>query len=247
MSSSLLTLGPFSFEGLESPEKIHLKTKQRLVVHHLGSGLSVTDCLGEDCEIASFRGIFSGANAADRIRSVNYLRLQGLPLSLTWSSRALSVIIQEFDLDYSSDRWIPYKLSCYVVRSIGSVAQNLADLVFSSPSIQVGDMLGLLQDTGVTATSNQTEALITLATLNYDVPSSSALGQAHQLVDSITNQLVVLGQTSQESRPASGGLPPGDTLWMSDLVTNTGLRTALILARNRAMNVVVHAESSSQQ
>src|SRR5580704_3308322 len=102
MSTPLLTLGPFSFAGLESPEQVLLKSKQRLAVHHLGSGSTAVDSLGEDFEIASFRGVFSGINAASRIRSIEYLRLQGTPLLLTWGSKTLSVLIREFELSYSS-------------------------------------------------------------------------------------------------------------------------------------------------
>ena len=145
MSYPLLTLGPFSFEGLESPQKIQLKTKQRISgVHHLGSGLSAIDYLGNDYEIVSFRGIFSGQNAADRIRSIDYLRILGAPLVLSWSSGgALSVIIRQFELDYSSDRWIPYLLSCYIVRSVGSRVEYPADVMSTSPSTQVSDLCGL--------------------------------------------------------------------------------------------------------
>ena len=66
MSEFLLTLGSFSFQGFDSPSSILVKSKQRLAIHHLGSGFSTVDCLGEDNEVASFHGTFTGANAAAR-------------------------------------------------------------------------------------------------------------------------------------------------------------------------------------
>jgi hypothetical protein len=133
MSYALLRLGPFSFEGLESPQEIQLRARQRLAIRHLGSGSSAIDYLGTDYETVSFRGVFSGTNAADRIRSIDHLRVLGMPLVLSWSSRTLSVIIRQFELDYSSDRWIPYRLTCYIVRSIIGNSESPADIMSSLP------------------------------------------------------------------------------------------------------------------
>ena len=247
MSDSLLTLGTFSFEGLESPERIHLKAKQRIAVHHLGSGVSISDCLGEDCEVISFRGIFSGLIAAERIRSIDYLRLQGQPLRLTWGSQTLSVLIQEFELDYSSNLWVPYKISCYVVRSAGPGSEVQADLVIASPVTQVGDMVDLLQGTGADPTSVQTAALTALATLNYDIPSQDALAETQYLISSINEQLEALAAVLQGSSRSGNGLTLRETPWIADSVANSGTEAALVLARNRVISVVVTAEGINQQ
>jgi hypothetical protein len=246
IANSLLSLGTFSFEGLESPEQIHLKTKQRIAIHRLGSGLSIADCLGEDCETASFRGIFSGASAVDRISSLDYLRIQGMPLTLTWGSQALSVIIQEFELDYSSDLWIPYKLSCYVVRSTGTSENVSADETTATAATQVGNMLSLLNTTGINPTSGQVAATTALAMLNYDLPSPSALSQAQELVHSIDNRLARLASITPDDALTDPGSDHEQANWINAMVTNLGLRAALVLARNRLMSVVVRAESINQ-
>jgi len=240
MSSPLLTLGPFSFEGLESPELILLKAKQRLAVHHLGSGSSITDSLGQDFETASFRGIFAGSNAATRIRSIEYLRLLGAPLPLTWGSTTLSVIIQEFELSYSSNQWVPYKLSCYVIRSRDAQAQTAPDLAFASPDTQVGDILSLLQDVDLNPTSSQIAALVELAALNYDAASPDALQQALELLSSLDNQLALpsFGQSTNDL-----GVP----MSYDDVVADVGQQAILGLARNRLINITVSAGCVNQQ
>jgi hypothetical protein len=246
MSNPLLTLGSFSFEGLESPQKIQIKSKQRLAIHHLGSGLTTTDYLGDDSQVASFRGIFSGTNAGDRISSIDYLRRRGDPLALIWGPNALSVIIQKFELDYSSNLWVPYMLTCFVVRSAVSGMTILADATSASPVSQVSDMLSLLQNTNVDPTSGQTSALVTLTTLNYDTPPADALGQVQALVSLIDDQLATFGTVSQGDE-TSGGSFYGETNAISDMVANLRLQTALILARNRVMDAVVRAEGVYQQ
>ena len=247
MSNSLLALGPFSFEGLESPEQIHFKTKQRVAVHHLGSGLSKIDYLGDDYETVSFRGIFSGTSAADRIRSIDCLRVRGVPLILSWSSKTLSVIITQFELDYSSDRWIPYRLSCYVIRSVNVGVEDPTDVMSASPATQVSDMLGLLEGTDMNSTSGQADAFLTLATLDFDTPPPEAIEQAHNLVGSIDDHLITLNNALRNDISANQTLPIGEATYMASLVTNYGRQVSLILSRSRAMSVITCAEEINQR
>lgn len=246
MSKPLLVLGPFSFEDLESPDRIHVTTKQRLAVHHLGSGYSAVDYLGEDLATISFRGIFSGVNAADRIRSIDYLRLQGAPLVLSWNARTLSVIIKEFELDYSSDRWIPYGLTCYVVQSGNLGAEDPTALMSASPGMQVSEALGLLNGAGLNPTSDQVDALLTLTTLNFDTPPSAALGLAQELTNSINEQLTVLSDCAQSELLIDPDSSIDEVSYMAALVTNYGQQAALTLGYNRVMSVLMCAEDVGQ-
>jgi hypothetical protein len=246
MAYSLLTLGTFSFEGLESPERIHLKTKQRLVVHHLGSGATTVDYLGDDYETVSFGGIFSGAYAADRIRSIDFLRVSGAPVILAWSAKTLSVIIRQFELDYSSDRWIPYKLSCYVIRSLNARTASLSDVMSLSAATQVNDMFGLLTSSDITPTSDQIAALLTLGGLNFDTPPSDALGQAQSLADAMADELEALAQSAQTDVPVDQQSPLDTAPSIAALVASFGQQSALILGRNRVMNIIASAEDVAQ-
>ena len=247
MSNPLLTLGPFSFVGLESPERIQLKTKQRLAVHHLGSGNSTIDYLGNDYETVSFRGIFSGTDAADRIRSIDHLRVLGEPLVLSWSSKALSVIIRQFELDYSSDRWIPYRLSCYVIRSVNAGTDDPTDVLSVSPGAQASDVLSLLGGTDINPTSDQIDALLTLAAPNLGMPPSEALGQVQDLVKSIDDQLTTLNDEPQNDEFAGQGSPIEYAAYLAALVADCGQQVALTLGRNRVISIITYAEDTSQQ
>jgi len=247
MPYPLLTLGSFSFEGLESPEQIQLKTRQRLAVHHLGSGLSEIEYLGNDYETVSFRGIFCGANAADRIRSIDYFRVQGIPLVLSWTSMALSVVIRQFELDYSSDRWIRYSLSCYIVRSINGGMGDSSGTVSEAPGTQVSDVVGLLSSTRVNPTSYQANALLSLATLHFDVAPPDALSRVQDLVQSIDDCLSATNTLSQIAMPYGQDSSGGQVSYMESLVTNYGQQASLILGRNRVMSVMTQAEDIGRQ
>jgi hypothetical protein len=247
MSTSLLTLGSFSFLGFESPDRISVKSKQRLAAHHLGSGISTVDCLGEDSQIASFRGTFTGTNAADRIRSIEYLRVQGRPVALTWGSQTLSVIIQAFELSYVSNQWIPYKLTCVVAAAMGLGVENALDSISQSPDMQVVDILDLLRKSYVNATSDQMAALTELATINYDVAPFDAIQRANELGTSISS--MILTQDSALQVDGGPALVADEKLatTMIDLIAAAGQEASLVFARNRIACLVINCQSNNRR
>jgi hypothetical protein len=246
MSTSLLILGPFSFEGLEAPESILLKTKQRLVIHRLGSGTSSIDSLGEDIEVVSFRGIFVGTNATARSRAIEQLRSQGTPVDLTWNSKTLSVVIRDFELTYSSNHWITYKLSCYTVSSYSKGFAILASETPVSVDVQINDIVDLLQNTGISPTLDQISALNELANLNFDLAPAGALLTAQVLCDSIDNQLANVDQGSPIEATGTLEFPHAEAASLIGTVSNAGQLAALTLARYRLTCISVSAEAVDQ-
>jgi hypothetical protein len=247
MPNSLLTLGSFAFEGLESPDGIILKSKQRLAVHHLGSGSSIADALGEDCQTVTFRGVFSGLSATARIRAVELLRVQGLPVVLAWDSQTLSVLIQEFDLTYSSSRWVSYRLSCLVVQSPGSGTEGQLDPIFASPATQANDLASLLLGSAICPTSGQITAIVELATINYDSASAAATEPALALLGSIDTALASGTQTPLGSTPGIQETDIAKVQRLADEVTSLGQCAYLTLARNRLMSIIVQAGAVNTQ
>jgi hypothetical protein len=246
MSTSLLMLGSFSFEGLEAPESILLKTKHRLVIHRLGSGASSIDSLGEDTEVVSFRGIFVGTNATARSRAIEQLRSQGTPVDLTWNSKTLSVVIRDFELTYSSNQWIAYRLSCYAVSSYGKGPVISAIRTPVSADIQINDIVSLLQNTSISPTPDQISALNELASLNFDVAPAGALQTTRALCDSINNQLTNVDQASLIEMTGTLQFPHVEATSLIGAVSNAGQLAALTLARYRLTCISVNAEAVDQ-
>jgi hypothetical protein len=246
MSGPLLTLGNFAFLGLESPAQILLKSKQRLVVHRLGSGSTSIDSLGKDVTVISFSGIFTGTDAAIRIQMIENIRSQNQPVSLSWASRAATVLIREFDLQYITNQWVPYKLSCLTVATELQTIAFIEDILLSPPR-QVADIASLLVGTGLTPTPDQSSALATLATLNFDVPPAAALETVQAMSSSISNQLQLLDPQVQVGRSALSSPAPDLATSFLLIAAKTSQQIALQLAYNRMLNISVSATSSSRQ
>lgn len=243
MPNPLLTLGTFSFEGLESPDRIVLKNRQRLVVHHLGSGLSKVDSLGGDCQIASFRGIFSGTEAPARIREIDLLRTAGLPCFLTWESQSLSVLIEEFELNYLSSQWVTYRLSCRVVQSVDFGVGDLLDPIYASAASLASDLASLLGETSVAATTGQMASVVVLATANYDVAPRDSLGPAQLLLSTIDSGLPADSGGAQGLPPEGSNIAGPTYGSLANLVAGFGQTAYLLLARNRLLSIVVQAKT----
>lgn len=246
MSTALLSLGPFAFEGLESPEQIILRSKQRLIVHHLASGATITNSLGEDCETAIFEGIFAGTDAAARVQLIEGLKSMGAPLPLIWGTRSLLVIIQEFALNYISNQWIPYRLTCLVARSASQWIGMAVDELLVTPVTQVNDVIAMLASTGISATAPQTAALVELANQNYDVVPPAAMRSARPLGDMVNNKIAT-EELALRNNPANATELTGqEAQWLGDIVENVGLQAALVLARNQLTALFVSAASVNQ-
>ncbi len=243
MSNSQLTLGPFVFEGLESPERIVLKSKQRLAVHHLGSGLSVTDSLGQEYQSIGFQGAFTGLNAANRIRSIDRLRIQGMPLLFRWSSQALFVILQEFELRYKSSQWVDYRISCLVVQPGHLSVQDTDDVLTASASSQVKEIIALLQDMNLNLTSLQENALLSLSKMKYDMAPQAALQSVQRFLSMIHDRLFVFKEEDQKILLTDSNLIEELPQDIAKLIIMSGRQAKLMTARNRLLDITVRAES----
>jgi hypothetical protein len=116
MSVSILTLGPVVFDSFEIPENLSFGGRQRLVVHNLPGGVKIIDAMGRDDADLSWSGIFTGPQAADRARLLDLMRAEGGVLPLLWDSFCYSVIISRFSAEYRNPFWLPYRITCAVVR-----------------------------------------------------------------------------------------------------------------------------------
>jgi hypothetical protein len=131
MSNVALLLGPVTFQDFEVPTSINIGGAQRLTIHRLPGGSRIIDTMGRDDADISFSGIFSGADATIRARSIDQMRVSGISMPLTWDVFFYSVIIKSFTAEYQSGWWIPYRITCAVVvdqaSSVVAAVISLAD------------------------------------------------------------------------------------------------------------------------
>lgn len=116
MPDTTLSLGPVVLRRFEVPDRINIGGKQRLAVHRLTDGTRVIDSLGRDDADISFSGILTGSDATMRARLLDVLRVAGDPLALTWDVFFYTVILSTFHATYENRTWIPYRITCTVLR-----------------------------------------------------------------------------------------------------------------------------------
>jgi hypothetical protein len=137
MADVVLLLGPVAFQDFEIPSGINFGGAQRLALHRLPGGRRIIDALGPDDALISFSGIFTGSDATLRARSLDELRTSGMVLPLTWDVFFYTVLISAFHADYRNGWWIPYRITCTVLRD---EASTLVQSVFSLATACLADI-----------------------------------------------------------------------------------------------------------
>ena len=168
MSDFSLTLGPVAFAGFELPSSITFGGRQRLAIHRLPGGIRIIDALGPDPADLAFSGIFTGPDAADRARLLDTLRVAGAALPLAWDAFLYTVVLERFEADYRSPWWIPYRLSCTVLRD--EAAATVTAAVALAPTL-AADLLA--------AGSVATAATAAVAAPGATTAGTAAFAAAH--------------------------------------------------------------------
>lgn len=174
--------GSFQFAGTEVPEQITFGGEQMLCTHKMVGGLRIVDAMGPDDAALTWSGIFLTNGAVDRARFLDYLRRSGLICTLTWGVFQYSVIVSNFSADFKKPYWIPFTITCEVIRD---QTQDITDPSETSP----GDAIN--QDS---ATMSQLANGINDPTISGLVSTASAsLSAVTNAAQPIAGGLVALG------------------------------------------------------
>lgn len=211
MSEGVLLLGPILFQDFELPERVRWGGQQRLTIHNLPGGVRVIDSLGRDDADIAWSGVFSGEDAAIRARALDLMRADGGSWSLTWEWFFYTVVIARFDADYTRSNWIPYRVTCKVVRdetaAVAAASMSLATSVLSD--------LGVAQSLGSAAMLGG--AIDSLASAQSTQPGSSAYASASAALAGASQQIDTgIAGTEEQLNTASVSNA-------TDLNTNTDL------------------------
>ncbi len=120
MTAATLLLGPFLFQDFELPASIAWGGGQHLTIHRMPGGARIIDAMGRDDADISWTGIFSGPDAAIRARALDLMRADGSAWPLTWSGYFYSVVIAHLHIDHQRPNWLPYRITCTVLRDEAS-------------------------------------------------------------------------------------------------------------------------------
>lgn len=209
MSDIILLLGPIVFKDFEVPSGITFGGGQRLAIHRLPGGTRVIDALGRDDANLTFAGIFSGSDATLRARALDELRSVGLPLPLTWDVFFYSVVIDRFEANYQNSHWIPYRISCTVLRdeaaalfeSVVSIATAaLADVSTALASAAVAQIDLADAQSAIFAPGATTSGTAAFAAARSGLAGAqSALGNGLAASEALLTNAGFVGATTAES------------------------------------------------
>lgn len=196
MSETVLLLGPIAFRDFEVASGISFGGVQRMAEHDLPGGGRVIDALGDSQGRITVSGALSGPDATERARALAALRGAGSVLPMTWNVFFYSVLVQSFQAEFRSAWWIPFRLTCAVLRDeataaagdalslVGSLGADLASAIgFAPDSIDLGPAAALLAAPGATtrgtAAYESASGGLTAATFAF----SAALGSGEARFD----------------------------------------------------------------
>jgi hypothetical protein len=181
-----LLLGPIAFQDFEIPASISFGGAQRLTVHRLPGGGRVIDALGRDDADITWSGTLSGAAAAARAHELDELRVAGLPLPLTWDDFFYTAIIARFDAEYRSPYWIPYRITCTVLRDEASALLGAATSLLVAGTQDLAAAAGFGTDMGAAQTALAAPGATTLGTASYGAAVGAVGGAGSQIAASIS-------------------------------------------------------------
>ena len=203
MSDFSLTLGPVAFAGFELPSSITVGGRQRLAIHRLPGGVRIIDALGPDPADINFSGIFTGPDAADRARLLDALRVAGEALPLAWDAFTYTVVVENFEADYRSPWWIPYRLSCTVLRD--EAAALVTSAVEVAPTLS-SDLLAAGSFATAAATADAAPGAPTAGPPAKDAPGLSLAGTLSLMDSQIATATTGLNASSLAATVSSAGL-----------------------------------------
>jgi hypothetical protein len=196
-----LILGDLSFSRFEVPETINFGGEQALAVQKLVGGKRIIDSMGRDDEPLRWSGQFQGEDATARAQYLNYLRIAGQSLNLTWGEFSYAVVIRSAHMDFQRLYQIPYSIVCEVVEDLTqpvssvpessidtAIAEDLAKADALAGSIGDGTLSGLMSTLKGAVSTVSSFASATQSTINSVLqPLAAVQKQVTTLIGSTGN------------------------------------------------------------
>jgi hypothetical protein len=142
-----VTLGSVVFSGYEVPEQIPWGGSQGVVKQIRPGGVVDMALMGVVFPPITWTGFFNGAAARSRARQVYAMLNAGAPVSLSWGDRLYTVIVANFTSRERYSNWIPYSVTCDVVRDETLAGGSQPPTLLAQVSQDITSALGLTPDT----------------------------------------------------------------------------------------------------
>jgi len=182
-----LTLGPITFANYEIPQKINFGGTQALAVKQLVGGMRVVDAMGRLDDDITWSGLFFGSTSTFRARYLDFLRVQGNPMPLTWSQFNYQVVIKDFKASFERNYQIPYTITVQVIQDLNKPFPVLLPVGYNDAVIglltEANDLAVEIANPSITSAMAILSAAINALPSIVDASSSQIAG----LLSDITN------------------------------------------------------------
>lgn len=192
-----ITLGPFSFEDTEVPEKIPYGGQQVLAVQKMIGGARQINMLGPDARDIEWNGTMRSEDRAERAAMLVQMMRSGNTFSLVWGEECFDVVIRSFQ-PVTEAFFINYSIVCCVVCDF---ATSSADTNPNLLSAVGGDMLAAV---GL-APSNLPALTTAMGSLQDAVSTASALSPGSSAFAKVLNATGVAQAALTGAQAAANG------------------------------------------
>lgn len=136
-------LGGVTFQGMEVPEKIKWGGKQDIISQRLPGGKVILNAMGIDYTPISWSGIFMDGSGFSRSRLLYAMMNAASLVSLTWNDRNYTVMVAEYDADDIKQLYIPYHITCLVLRDETLSVAPQSPSLLSQVQANIANALGI--------------------------------------------------------------------------------------------------------
>ena len=195
-----LTLGQVTFSTYEIPQNINFGGDQALSIKQLVGGQRVIDAMGRVDDDITWSGLFFGSTSTFRARFLDTMRIQGLPLPLSWSQFNYSVVIKSFKASFERTYQIPYTITVSVIQDLSFPIPILLPVGYNDAVQNLMDEA--LDLATIAANPGLSSALAALAFALNAIPDlglATAAKLASVVVTLLNAQSVVAGAISSTS------------------------------------------------
>lgn len=134
---STIVLGGFAFQRWEIPEHVTFGGPEQLVIHKQPGGARTIDVMGRDDHPFKWSGHFLSADAEDRARRLEGLKIAGLKYKLLFGTYDPFVVISNLTFVYHRANLIDYEIECTpVFDADDAVTPQQANLLLNLPNAQ---------------------------------------------------------------------------------------------------------------
>ncbi|MEJ7685619.1 MAG: hypothetical protein WKG52_00715 [Variovorax sp.] len=208
----------FEFSNLEIPESLPLGGSQRLAKHNFPGGARNVQALGADHAPIGWSGLMLGETALERAKGLDFLRVRGNPLLLTFFENTYTVVIERFE--YTVERFykVGYRITLEVVSDDSQPVQDIPPPGFDTAIQADADwMVGMAPEIGDGVLTSAIGAVASAVSRvrSFASASLSTVSGVLNAISAVTSRVTVLTagvQNTVMSVGVVGGVLPNTPL-----------------------------------